>query len=297
MSFSSPKAKNKYRPMAVERLYQLIHSSPEEVSRILKEIDKYYYEKLELKLNKKTGLPKLKDGKPIFRTIRPSKGKLKLIQKKLQKYVLSKIKMPIYIQGSVKNKSNITNAAAHFGNKYFFLTDLKNFFPSISNEMVYKSLCLKGFSPDVSSIITKLTTYKGNVPQGISTSSFIANLAFLKVDYELINLISQKEITYTRYVDDLTFSSKNDFKELDQTILKLIIKHGFKISHKKTNYKTKEPNITGVIMNKNKMTVAQNLKDKLQDPLLSEMQKAAIKSYINQVEGFLKRKKNQLPKI
>jgi RNA-directed DNA polymerase len=57
-------------------------------------------------------------------------------------------------------------------------------------------------------------------------------------------------LTFTSFIDDLTFSSPTDFKEKTQSILDSVISDGFKISHKKTNYKSKLPTITGIIVKK-----------------------------------------------
>lgn len=278
--------------MSLDKFYELIQSSQAELSEVLKNLDKFYYENVELKIDRKTGLPKLKNGSPQYRRIRPSRGALRRIQDALKNNILNKINMPEYVQGSVKGKSNITNAAKHFGNKYFFLTDLKNFFPSITHSVVYKTFCARGFAPEVSSLIAKLTTYKGTVPQGIPTSSAIANIVFLPIDKKMVELLTDRKIIYTRYVDDLTFSSKGDFKELVQPIIEVIEQNGFKYSHKKTNYKTKDPFVTGIKLEKNRMTVSENLKAQLADPSLSESRKKAIKDYISRVEGHSKKKSN-----
>jgi len=274
--------------MSLDKFYELIQSSQAELSEVLKDLDKFYYEKVELKIDRKTGLPKLKNGNPQFRRIRPSRGALRRIQDALKNNILNKINMPEYVQGSVKGKSNITNAAKHFGNRYFFLTDLKNFFPSITHSAVYKTFCARGFLPEVSSLIAKLTTYKGTVPQGIPTSSSIANIVFLPIDKKILSLLPENIITYTRYVDDLTFSSKGDFKELVQPILEMIEKNGFKYSNKKTNYKAKDPYITGIKLEKKRMTVAGSLKSQIADQNLPENRRKAIEDYISRVERFWK---------
>lgn len=276
--------------MSLDKFYELIQSSQAELSEVLKDLDKFYYEKIELKIDKKTGFPKLKNGSLQYRRIRPSRGALRRIQDALKSNILNKINMPEYVQGSVKGKSNITNAAKHFGNKYFFLTDLKNFFPSITHSVVYKTFCSRGFSPEVSSLIAKLTTYKGTVPQGIPTSSAIANIVFLPIDKKIVELLAERKIIYTRYVDDLTFSSKGDFKELVQQIIEIVEQNGFKYSHKKTNYKTKDPFVTGIKLEKKRMTVSEALKAQLTDTNLTENRKKAIQDYISRVERHPKKK-------
>jgi hypothetical protein len=77
------------------------------------------------------------------------------------------------------------------------LADMKNFFPYISHHQVFEVFRRNDFSPDVSHILTKLTTYKEGLPQGAPTSPIIANLVFIQTGIKLLeianrnNLISQ----------------------------------------------------------------------------------------------------------
>ena len=80
--------------------------------------------------------------------------------------------------------------------------------------MVYNTLVEKGFSPDVASVITKLTTFKGHLPQGAPTSTTLANLVFLPTGLKLNEIAKQHNLRFTIFVDDVTFSSHNDFKHL-----------------------------------------------------------------------------------
>lgn len=152
--------------------------------------------------------------------------------------------MPEYAYGGIKNRDNIVNAKQHQGKKYKFTTDLKDFFPSISNKSVYAMFINNKFSPDVSSILTKLTTYKGSIPQGAPTSTTLANLVFCQTGKNLYEFSKKNELTFTSFVDDLSFSSKKDFKDKVPYILEIITKD-YKISHQKTHY-SRNPNITGL---------------------------------------------------
>lgn len=215
-----------------------------EIMTILGNIDIYYREKVIIKTDK-FGKPKLDTkGNPKQRIINPSLNRLKVIQKRIQKNILLKFYMPDYAYGAVKGRDNVCNAKKHQGKKYKFTTDLKDFFPSITNKEVYDMFIKEKFSHDVSSLLTKLTTYKGKIPQGAPTSSTLANLVFRKTGDILDDFSKDNGITFTSFVDDMTFSSPNDFKHLVPKILN-IITVDFKISHKKTNY-SRNPNITGL---------------------------------------------------
>ncbi len=153
--------------------------------------------------------------------------------------------MPSCVHGGVKKRSNISNAKPHQGKKYVFTTDLQEFYPNISSETVYNTFTNLKFSPHFSHWLTKLTTWKFELPQGTPTSTHIANLVFLPTDMKLISLCNENNITYTRYVDDLTFSSPVDFQNIIKDIIAIIQSDGFKLSRRKTKYQGKQT-ITGI---------------------------------------------------
>lgn len=233
-----------------------------EIQSIIQNIDNHYREKIVIKLDK-FGKPKLdKTGKPKQRIINPSINRLKVIQKRIQKNILLKIDLPNYAFGAVKGKDNVENAKQHQGKKYKFTTDLKDFFPSITNKAVNEMFVSQGFSHQVSGLLTKLTTYKGKIPQGAPTSSTLANLVFMKTGDVLFEYAQQNNMTFTSFVDDMTFSSALDFKSKIPQILE-IITNEYKISHKKTNY-SRNPNITGLHVMNNHLKLPQSFIDKLE---------------------------------
>ena len=147
---------------------------------------------------------KKKNGKIKEREITPSRYTLSLIQDRIKDRILYQIPLPDYVMGGRKNNDSISNAGAHKGKNHNFLTDIKEFFPRITNKMVYGTFNELGFIPPVSSRLARLTTYKGHIPQGASTSTAVANIVFhYRVEKELKKIISEKDIAYTRWVDDL----------------------------------------------------------------------------------------------
>lgn len=227
-------------------LPSIIGEKSEELDEIIQSIDHHYRERVEQKIDNKTGKPKTYlDGTVKKRVIRPSKKRLNFIQSKIKDRVLSKIELPSNVHGGVKKKSNITNAKPHQGNKYVFVTDLKDFYPSVKSKKIHDLFIELGYNKQFAFYITKLTTWKGELPQGTPTSTHISNIFFLKTDYELIKICEENNITYTRYVDDLTFSSPENFQHLIPTLLSVVKKSGLKISYRKTDYQGKQT-ITGI---------------------------------------------------
>jgi RNA-directed DNA polymerase len=263
----------------VKHLAYTLRLKPDELMQLITDVNKYYYRRDFLKLNKDNS-PKLKNGELQYRTITPSVKRLEIVQDRIQKNILSKIQVPDYVYGGVKGKDNIKNALKHRGKKYNFTTDLSNYFPSISSKQVYNMFLSNGFSHTTARILTILTTYRGKLPQGTHTSPTISNLVFVPIGLAIEKLATDHNITFTTFIDDLTFSSQNDFKEIVPQILELITSEGLKLSHNKTFYKTFRPIVTGVVVTNNHLFVQDNFKDKLADvENKSQAQIAGMKNY------------------
>ena len=221
----------------------ILRKDLERVNYIVEHIDDFYSEfhrfKTDKQGNKRPNKPKyaLRFGEFWLRTINPPKGELKFIQKRINNYLVENIPMPQYAFGGVKRKDNIRNARYHKGQKFVFQTDIKDFFLFITNKMVYGMYLRNGFSHDVSSLLTKLTTYKGHLPQGAPTSTTLANLVFVPTGIELEAIAAREGLRFTTFVDDVTMSSQVDFKNIVPEIVQTIVSHGFKISQGKTTYK------------------------------------------------------------
>ena len=202
--------------------------------------------------------------------------------------ILAPILLPENIHGGKKRRNNISNAKRHQGNKYIFTTDLQEFFPGIKFRKVYQTFLSLGYSNHFSHWLTKLTTWKYELPQGISTSTHIANLVFLNTDHKLISFCKKYDLTYTRYVDDLTFSSQQDFKPILNDILKIVIEDGFKISYRKTQYKGLQT-VTGIEIYNNYIDAPEKIKIKAASEALS---REGIKPYTNYLKSIRRTNKN-----
>ncbi|HPN70635.1 MAG TPA: reverse transcriptase family protein [Saprospiraceae bacterium] len=266
-----------------KKFCSIVSFKPTEVENISNNLENYYKEWIEKKLDKKTGKPKhYLDGTEKVRVIRPSQKELKLIQLRIKNKILAPIQLPSSIHGGVKGCSNITNAKPHQGKKYVFTTDLQDFYPNISSKRIYETFCNFHFSSHFSHWMTKLTTWKSELPQGTPTSTHIANLVFLDTDLLLIDFCNKNNITYTRYVDDLTFSSQQDFQYLLSDILKIIIDNNFKLSHRKTKYKGLQT-ITGINVFLNKIDAPNNIIEKSNEEILENKDRKPYSNYLNNI--------------
>ena len=239
----------------------VLHKTVERVNYIVGHPKEFYIEfhryKTDKLGNKRLNKPQYKEkyGEFWTRVINPPKDELKEIQKRINKYLVDNIRMPEYAFGGIKSRDNSLNARFHKGQKYVFQTDLKDFFPFITHKKVYEMFVRVGFSHDVSSMLTKLTTYNGHLPQGAPTSTTIANLVFMPTGMALQTIAKREGVRFTTFVDDVTMSSQTDFKHVVPEIIETITSYGFKISQGKTTYKSGITDVTGVRMLNNSLTV------------------------------------------
>lgn len=278
----------------------VLRRSTDKVLYIIEHIPSHYKEFFIIK-NDKNGNPRKNKDKYVLqfglywtRTIDAPSRELKYIQSKINKYLVENIKMPEYAYGGVKGKDNIVNALRHKGIKYVFQTDIKDFFPFITNKMVYNMLVHNGFSPDVASVITKLVTYKGHLPQGSPASTTIANLVFVPVGIRLQQFAEDNKLRFTTFVDDVTISSQTDFKHIVPDILEIITTGGFKISQQKTTYKSGIKEITGVRLPNNTLTTTKQFKYKYSDiESLPDNRRRGVENYKQRIQRISENRKIQ----
>jgi RNA-directed DNA polymerase len=232
-----------------------------DIRTLLESIDKNYTVWSEVKTDKQNRPKTFFDGTIKKRTFRNPSELLKLVQKRIKINFIDKVELPNNVHGGIKRRSNITNAKAHQGNKYIFETDLQEFYPNIKKEIVYHAFIALGYSKHFSYWLTKLTTKDNQLPQGSPASLGISNLVFMKTDEKLNQFCKTNSITFTRYVDDLTFSSQHDFGDKIQEILNIVINDNFKISRRKTVYDSKQT-ITGIQTYLNKIDAPKHLIEK-----------------------------------
>lgn len=159
---------------------------------------------------------------------------------------------------NIKNRSlpaNIVqNALAHTGKKYVLNIDLKDFFPSIKAYRVKElfSSPLFNYPEAIATALTLLTTYKGELPIGAPSSPIISNFICLQLDQNLMSYCEVNDLTFTRYADDLTFSSDAPIDQyIIDEICTIIRLNRFEVNKKKIWLKTsnRKQTVTGLVVN------------------------------------------------
>lgn len=110
----------------------------------------------------------------------------------------------------------LENARVHTGRRHLLSLDIKDFFPSITVERVEQLFRDLGLNAEVARLLSRYVTIGGVLPAGLPTSPVLSNLAALPIDVALQGLASRKGALYTRYVDDLSFSSDDALPEMDE---------------------------------------------------------------------------------
>ena len=117
-----------------------------------------------------------------------------------------------FAHGFIRRRSIATNAAPHVGKAVVIRLDIKDFFPSVSAVMIRRVLAEAQIPPVDARAITESCTLDGRLPQGAPTSPFLSNLVATRLDYRLAGLARNWrggtfKVAFTRYADDLCFSS------------------------------------------------------------------------------------------
>lgn len=193
---------------------------------------------------------------------------LKAHQTKLKELLSQQIEkeLPTYVVGFRSGYGLRNNGIKHLGKKWVINLDIKDFFPSIKQNMLEKELIvysdlLKEHGYLFSDFI-EFAVLNRALPQGSPTSPLLSNyvgykLIDTKVYPYLLNMFGA-ELGYTRYADDITFSlnsleSREQVNEVVQSLIKLIESDGlFFINKKKISvmHNSQKQVVTGVCVNK-----------------------------------------------
>lgn len=223
----------------------LVDRNITEINNIM-HCSEYYYREIDI--------PKKSGG---IREIEIPAMSLKIIQKWILNNILYKVPVSQFAMGFCKKKSIVTNANVHLNNKCIVSIDLENFFPSISFKQIFRIFYYYGYTTELSNLFARLCTYRGQLPQGAPTSPYLSNIVCLKLDKRLSGLAKKYDASYTRYADDITFSSQNDIKNIVNMADKIICDEGFRVNKNKTRvvYSHQRQEVTGLIVNNAKVGI------------------------------------------
>ena len=165
-------------------------------------------------------IPKRNGG---HRTIMAPTAGLKLLQRNLSDFLQDCVdeidaaakRRNRTAHGFVRKRSIITNARRHRNRRWVFNLDLEDFFPSINFGRV-RGFLLKNkefqLHQAVATVVAQIACHDNSLPQGSPCSPVISNLIANLLDMRLVKVAFAAGCTYSRYADDLTFSTnKREF--------------------------------------------------------------------------------------
>ena len=212
---------------------------------------------------------KIKKRNGKYRTIYEPNLILKQIQKQILNNILNNKSISKYAKAYHKGIQLKDNAIPHINKEMILKLDIKDFFENISFLDIYNSCFpIEYFPKSVGMILTYLCTYDNHLTQGSPTSAYISNLVMKEFDEELGNWCNLRNISYTRYSDDMTFSGAFNPSELITKVRKMLYKLGLELNNDKIHivYKSSSQNVTGIVVNK-KMQVNVKYRNKIRQEI------------------------------
>ncbi|MBX7044545.1 MAG: retron St85 family RNA-directed DNA polymerase [Ignavibacteria bacterium] len=199
-----------------------------------------------------------KKNKGVRKISQPS-AKLKGIQSWILQNILEKLKVSPSCKGFEKGTSTADNTKPHVGANAILVVDIKDFYPSIKGNFVFSLFKLIGYNNLISTILTNLCVLNDSLPQGSPCSPKIANLVAWKLDIRIQSYVGKRGIIYTRYADDLTFSSINpaNLIKILPIVKDIIESENFEINKNKTRFIgiSRCRKITGLVLSDNNFGV------------------------------------------
>lgn len=187
--------------------------------------DRFYYE---------TQIPKAGGG---MRTLNVPNVYIRCEQRRIMDEILSGLPVDEHACAYRRGISTETCATPHIGQGVLIHLDLKNFFGSIKENMVFSTLHREtGYNKSLCRFLARLCCYHKSLPQGAVTSPMLSNIVFRPCDEALATIAENHQLAYTRYSDDLFFSGSadTDVSAVLSAVSKTLKAHGFQLNHEKT---------------------------------------------------------------
>lgn len=230
-----------YKLTTKKKLEEIMYMEPGESCRIAKSISYRVFS------NKKSS-----GG---YRKIEAPASKLKMWQRRIWT-LLARIDKPSWVISGTVGKSYRDNAAIHSNNGFVLTMDIKAFYDACEREHVYRFFNEKmRCSKDVAAILTDICTFDGGIPTGSPASQIVAYFAYEEMFLEIASIAKSYGCLFSLYVDDMTFSSSDDFPwgKLSSDINSVLRRYGHSLKRSKTQYYPSKMYkvITGVALSPN----------------------------------------------
>ncbi|WP_386691964.1 hypothetical protein O1Q79_01873 [Lonepinella sp. MS14434] len=192
---------------SLNKLADLLDISLDELIDLQNNTDQYY--RLVQKKPKSDG---------SFREIYDVEPRLKKVHSKILDLFFKDLNYPDYLQGGIRKRDYLSDSKQHLNKKIIINEDVSNFFPSICEKVILQTwLKFFHFPKDVAECLTKLVSYKGFLVQGAKTSGYLCNVILWKREKKLYDYFKSNGFVYSRFVDDVTISTKRNIPNQEKT--------------------------------------------------------------------------------
>jgi len=207
-------------------------------------------------------VPKRKGG---YRVIHAPDDELKeYIRTFMKECPVFRLKESIFCHGFCKGRNTVTAVLPHVGKKYLIVMDIKDFF----NNIEYHNLSCEIICDGIHYIMDQCSKYsacpcdyfekcfielndKLVLPQGAPSSPKLANLYLLQFDYKISRVAYDMNADYTRYADELIFSSNDrKFMAIPKVVERMLKEFGLKVNHEKTRIISGSKRLLGLVIDK-----------------------------------------------
>ena len=197
----------------------------------------------------KAKLPKKSGG---YRNLSVPDEVLKAIQKQIADVLLIHMPVSRYAKAYRFGSSTLRNAKHHVGKQVVLKLDILHFFDSIR----YSTVKDKVFPEEIYAeplriLLTMLCYHKDALPQGAPSSPAITNIILYEFDELVGHWCRERNIAYTRYCDDMTFSGDFEPTEVIRFVRTELRKLGFLLNEQKTRIQRpgQQQTVTGIVVN------------------------------------------------
>lgn len=247
---------------------------------------------------------KIKKRQGGYRDIAQPAKSLKIIQRILINELLLK-KMPIHESATAyrKGKSILDNATPHLKNSFLLKMDFENFFPSISaddfTKYIFKNHELSKLDEKEVNLLINFFFMQNGLDKTLSigapSSPFLSNALMFDFDRKISSLAIAHEVKYTRYSDDLTYSTEIPdqlFKwpNIVEETLSSLISPKISLNKDKTVFSSRKHNrhITGItISNDGKASLGRSRKREIRTEVYLLMSGKITEKEIDSLRGLI----------
>jgi hypothetical protein len=167
-----------------------------------------------------------KDARPIHIPVQS----LAIMQKCILERVFADFRPHDCSYGGVRHRTSAANAEMHLDNSFLMKMDVRKFYTNVHHRWVQQLFERRlGCIPPVASTLRRLLTHNGGLPQGTCTSPALADQILRPLDTRLQNALTCRGVTYTRWVDDMTFSAMFSLRTYVPFVQKMLKPYGLTI--------------------------------------------------------------------